>query len=88
METAIRIVRNLKGTPQKHGHLNIEAYTDVDWAGTANDKRFTSGYFTLVRGNLVTWRSKKHKVVALSSTEAEFRKIGKGITRKSYGSKS
>ena len=52
---------------QKHEHLNIEAYTDVDWAGNPNDRRFTSGYFTLVGGNLVTWRSKKQKVVALSS---------------------
>jgi len=39
-----------------------------------------SGYFTLVGGNLVTWRSKKQKVVALSSAEVEFQGIAKGIT--------
>jgi len=78
MEAAMRIVRYLKGTPrsgimfQKHGHLNIEAYTDVDWAGNPNDKRSILGYFTLVGGNLVKWRSKKQKVVALSSAEVEF----------------
>ena len=65
---------------QKHEHLNIEAYTDVDWAGNLNDRRSTSSYFTLVGGNLVTWRSKKQKVVALSSAEAEFQGIAKGIT--------
>jgi len=65
---------------QKYGHLNIEAYTDADWAGNLNDRRSTSDYFTLVGGNLVTWRSKKQKVVALSSAEAEFRGIAKGIT--------
>ncbi|CAL9025451.1 unnamed protein product [Prunus brigantina] len=30
-------------------------------------------------GNLVTWRSKKQKVVALSHAEAEFRGLTKGI---------
>nr|GEV17235.1 putative copia-type protein [Tanacetum cinerariifolium] len=45
-----------------------------------SDRRSTSGYFTLVGGNLVTWRSKKQKVVALSSAEAEFRGIARGIT--------
>jgi len=87
MEAAMRIVRYLKGTPrsgimfQKHGHLNIEAYTDVDWAGNPNDKRSILGYFTLVGGNLVKWRSKKQKVVALSSAEVEFWGITKGITK-------
>nr|GEW96799.1 putative copia-type protein [Tanacetum cinerariifolium] len=37
-------------------------------------------YFTLVGGKLVSWRSKKQKVVALLSAEAEFRVISRGIT--------
>nr|GEZ12609.1 putative copia-type protein [Tanacetum cinerariifolium] len=37
------------------------------------------GYFSLVGGNLVTWRSKKQKVVSLSSAGAEFRGIAKGL---------
>ncbi|RVW31698.1 Retrovirus-related Pol polyprotein from transposon TNT 1-94 [Vitis vinifera] len=36
-------------------------------------RRSTSGYFTFVGGNLVTWKSKKQNVVACSSAEAEFR---------------
>ncbi|RVW31514.1 Retrovirus-related Pol polyprotein from transposon RE1 [Vitis vinifera] len=36
-------------------------------------RRSTSGYFTFVGGNLVTWKSKKQNVVARSSAEAEFR---------------
>ena len=63
----------------KNGHLNVAGYTDADWAGNITDWKSTSGYFTLVGGNLVTWRSKKQKVVALSSTEAEFRGMVKGI---------
>ena len=37
------------------------------------DRRSTSGYFTFVRGNLVTWRSKKQNVVSRSFAEAEYR---------------
>ncbi|KAF5812790.1 putative RNA-directed DNA polymerase [Helianthus annuus] len=79
MEAAQRILRYLKGTAghgvlfKTNGHLKVELYTDADWAGDKGNRRSTSGYFSLVGGNLVTWRSKKQKVVALSSAEAEFR---------------
>ncbi|KAL9994189.1 putative RNA-directed DNA polymerase [Helianthus debilis subsp. tardiflorus] len=85
MEAVWRIVRYLKGTVghgvlfQPNRHLEVQAYTDADWAGDKKDRRSTSGYFTLVGGNLVTWRSKKQKVVALSSAEAEFRGIARGL---------
>ena len=59
--------------------MNIERYTDADWAGNILDRKSTSGYFTFVGGNLVTWRSKKQKVVALSSAEAEFKGMAKGL---------
>ena len=59
--------------------MHVDGYTDADWAGNVSDMKFTSGYFTFVGGNLVTWRSKKKKVVALSSAEAEFRGMAKGL---------
>ncbi|XP_021828659.1 uncharacterized protein LOC110769068 [Prunus avium] len=46
---------------------------DANWAGFQTNRRSTSGYFTFVGGNLVTWRSKKQNVVARSSAEAEYR---------------
>jgi len=45
------------------------------------DRKSTSGYFTFVGGNLVTWRSKKQNVVVLSSVEAEFRGMVKEICK-------
>ena len=60
-------------------HLKIEGYTDAGWAGNILDRKSTPGYFTFVGGNLVTWRSKKQKVVARSSAEAEFRGMAKGL---------
>ena len=64
MKAVVRILRYLKSSPgkglmfRKHSHLNIEGYTDVDWTGSSDNKS-TSGYFTFVGDNLVTWRSKK-----------------------------
>nr|CAD1840715.1 unnamed protein product [Ananas comosus var. bracteatus] len=84
-ETVERILRYLKSTPGKgilfsnHGHLKVEGYTDADWAGSADNRRSTSGYLTFVGGNLVTWRSKKQPVVARSSAEAEFRGMTFGL---------
>ncbi|XP_050104671.1 uncharacterized mitochondrial protein AtMg00810-like [Malus sylvestris] len=67
-----------KGTLYKNsGHLRIEGFTNADWAGDVTDRCSTSGYFTFVGGNLVTWRSKKQNVVSRSSAEAEFRALEK-----------
>jgi hypothetical protein len=73
MDAVYRILRYLKGAPgigiyfKKNGHLEVEGYTDADWAGNITDRKSTSGYFTFVGGNLVTRRSKKQNVLALSS---------------------
>jgi hypothetical protein len=85
MEAVNRIIRYLKGCPgrgllyKSNGSLQVECYTDADWAGSLDDRRSTSGYCTFVGGNLVTWRSKKQNVVARSTAEAEFRAMAHGI---------
>ena len=74
MNVVMRILRYIKSAPGKgilftktSNYQDIMVYTDADWAGAIDDRRSTSGYFTFVGGNLVTWRSKKQNVVARSS---------------------
>lgn len=43
----------------KNEKLSVEAYTAVDWAGSINDKRCTSGYCIYLGGNLMVWRNKR-----------------------------
>jgi hypothetical protein len=87
MDAVNRILRYLKGAPgkgllfSKTGVSSIMGYTDADWAGDQTTRKSTSGYFTFVEGNLVTWQSKKQKVVARSSVEAEFRGIAHGVCK-------
>ena len=60
-----RILRYLKSSLvrgimfSKNVHCRIKGYTDADWTGNITDRRSTSGYFTFVGANLVTWRRKK-----------------------------
>ncbi|RDY11057.1 Copia protein, partial [Mucuna pruriens] len=53
----------------------MEIYTYANYEGSVVDKRSTSRYCMFLRGNLVTWRSKKQNMVVQSSAEAEFRVI-------------
>ncbi|XP_022753635.1 uncharacterized protein LOC111301926 [Durio zibethinus] len=57
---------------QEYNYLNINGYTDANWAKSITDRKSTSRYFTFLGGNLVNWRSKKQKVVAFSTAAAEF----------------
>ncbi|OMO54865.1 Integrase, catalytic core [Corchorus capsularis] len=86
MKAIMRILRYVKSAPGKgilftknEDWQGINVYMDADWAGSLDDRRTTSGYFTFVGGNLVTWRSKKQNVVAHSNAKAEFRGIALGL---------
>ena len=59
-DALIRIVRYLKGTPGKgivygdHGGIQIEGFTDADWAGLLNDRKSTTGYCVFMGENLIS----------------------------------
>ena len=78
-----RILRYLKGSPGqgvwmgKNDSTDIFGYCDADWAGDRVDRKSTTGYCTFIGGNVVTWKTKKQKVVSCSSAEAEYRAMRK-----------
>ena len=77
MTAVNRVMRYLAGTANLGLKMNqgqesgLEVYADSDWAGDKDDRKSTSGFVTLLHGNIIAWRSSKQQTVALSSVEAE-----------------
>ena len=78
-EGALRVLAYIKRAPgrgliyRRHGHLRIEAYSDAGYVSDKGDRKSTTSYCTYIGGNLVTWRSRKQKVISCSSAESEYR---------------
>ena len=74
---ALQILRYLKETVglgltfRRRGKLNLKIYTDSNFYGSLVDRRSTTGYYTVLGGSLITWRSKQQSIVLKSSSEAE-----------------
>ena len=47
------------------------AFADADWAGDRSDRKSISGWVAKINGDPISWSSKKQRVVALSTCEAE-----------------
>ncbi|KAG7556913.1 Integrase catalytic core [Arabidopsis suecica] len=78
-----RILRYIKGSPGKgiwmgrNSSTEIVGYCDADYNGDRNTRQSTTDFCTFIGGNLVTWKTKKQKVVSCSSAEAEYRAMKK-----------
>ncbi|XP_016544176.1 uncharacterized mitochondrial protein AtMg00810-like [Capsicum annuum] len=72
------VLRCLKGTMhlglqfRQSPTLVVNGFSDADWAGCPDDPRSTHGYCIFLGPNLVSWCSKKQKVVARSSIESKY----------------
>ena len=81
-----RILRYIKGT-LSYGLLfrpaqllTLEGYSNADWATYLDDRKSVSGICIFFGGNLVTWSSRKQRVIARSSAEAEYRALSSVAT--------
>ena len=78
-----RVLRYLKGTQQaqlvyrptadNQGRpLSVHGYCDSDWGNDVGDRRSITAWVFLLHGCAVSWQSRKQRVTALSSVEAEY----------------
>lgn len=51
--------------------VDVCAFSDADWANDKGDRRSITGWVAKLNGDPVSWSSKKQRVVALSTCEAE-----------------
>jgi len=79
-----RILRYLKGTASYGFHITrgtsfiLHGFTDVDWAGSIDDRKSTGGYLVFFGQTSISWKSGKQHTVACSSTEAEYKALADG----------
>jgi hypothetical protein len=52
--------------------VQLHGFTDSDWEGSADDIKSTSGIYFSLGSAMISWASRKHKSVALNTTEAEY----------------
>ena len=71
------ILRYLRGTSDialcfRKSTLGLQGYVDADMAGDIDGRKSTTRYVFTLGGTAVSWISKLQKIVALSTTEAEY----------------
>lgn len=85
-EACKRLLRYLKGSIHfglhfyHCGTLQVNCYSDSDWACDKDDRKSVAGYAVYLGSNVVSWCSKKQQVVSRSSTEAEYRALAQATS--------
>ena len=52
--------------------LKLQGFTDSDWAGCSTDRKSTLGCCFSLGSVVISWCSRKQKLVALSTAEAKY----------------
>jgi hypothetical protein len=74
-EHVLRYIRGMLNYGLRYtssGDIQLHGFTDSDWAGSAEDRRSTSGMCFSLGSAMISWGSRKQKFVALSTAEAKY----------------
>ena len=52
--------------------LNVNGFTDADYAGCTETRKSRSGFVFLLNGGPISWSSQRQSIVSLSTAEAEY----------------
>jgi uncharacterized protein YjeT (DUF2065 family) len=52
--------------------IDVQIFSDADWAGQSDDGRSMTGGVVMVAGGCISWSSRKQSTVAISSMESEY----------------
>ena len=72
------ILRYLRGTIDyelkydANKKINLEGYVDLDWAGSAIDRKSTSGCCFSMGSGVISWFSRNQSYMALSTAEEKY----------------
>lgn len=78
LHTAHKVLSYVKRAPGQgsfyptNSRLQLHGYCDSNWDACPDTKRSVTRYFVLLGESLVSWKSKKHRVVSRSSSESEY----------------
>ncbi|XP_041026883.1 secreted RxLR effector protein 161-like [Juglans microcarpa x Juglans regia] len=73
-----RVLRYLQGTKdyqltfRRTDSLEVTGYSNSDFADCSDSRKSTSGYFFLLAGGAISWRSMKQTITFSSTMEAKF----------------
>ena len=72
-----RVLKYLRFTPDYGLHYTrypvvLEGYSDDNWISNVKDSKSQSGYVFTFRGAVISWKSSKQTVIAISTMESDF----------------
>ena len=57
---------------ESYGEITLHGFTDSYWEGSAKYRKRTSGCFFTLKSSMISWFSRSHTNIALSTTGAEY----------------